>query len=188
VTETPRTRGTTQADVARRRVNVAVTAWSALIVTLHVDVPEQSPDQPPNDEPPAAFAFSVTAVPVANVAEHVVPQSMPAGVDVTVPEPLPLFVTVSLGAEAAKLADTAWSAVIVTVHVPVPEQSPDQLENDEPEVGVAVNVTVDPPANDAEHVPGQLIPAGEEVTVPPPAPPTATDNVCGCAANVAVTE
>src|ERR1700761_7230464 len=44
--------------------NVAVTAWSALIVSMQVPVPEQPPpDQPANVAPEAGAAVSVTAVP-----------------------------------------------------------------------------------------------------------------------------
>ena len=73
---------------------VAVTAFAPLIVTEHVPVPLQAPLQPAKNEPPAAaVAVRVTVVPCANVAEHVAPQLIPAGVLVTVPEPVPDFVT-----------------------------------------------------------------------------------------------
>jgi hypothetical protein len=46
--------------------NVAVTAWSELIVTVQVPVPLQPPpDQPPKLEPESAVAVSVTIVPLA---------------------------------------------------------------------------------------------------------------------------
>ncbi len=73
-----------------------------------------------------------------------------------------------------KVAVTSTSAVMETVHVPVPEQPPpDQPANADPSatVGVAVRVTLPlPPANSAEHVAPQLIPTGAEVTVPVPSP------------------
>jgi hypothetical protein len=47
-------------------LNVAVTASSEPIVTVHELVPEQpAPDQPANVEPAAAAAVNVTIVPVA---------------------------------------------------------------------------------------------------------------------------
>ena len=74
-------------------VNVAVTDWSALIVTVHVPVPEQpAPLQPVKVEPAAGVAVSVTTVPSLNDAEQVAPQLIPAGELVTVPEPVPAFV------------------------------------------------------------------------------------------------
>ncbi len=77
--------------------NVALTLASALSVTVQVPVPEQLPPlQPEKVEPAAGAAVKVTAVPLANAAEHVAPQEMPAGVLVTVPVPLPLGLTVSV--------------------------------------------------------------------------------------------
>ena len=96
--DAPFSRGTTQAAVADRfGTNVAVTAWEALIVRAQAAVPEQSPDQPANLELPAGLALSVTEVPGSNAAVQVVPQLIPEGVDVTLPLPLPAFVTVSVG-------------------------------------------------------------------------------------------
>ena len=67
---------------------VAVTVCAALIVTVQVPVPEQPPPlQPVNVEPAAGVAVRVTAVPLANAAEQVAPQAMPAGALVTVPAP-----------------------------------------------------------------------------------------------------
>lgn len=73
--------------------NVAVTFLACDMVTAHVPVPEHAPDQPANVEPAAGVAVRVTTVPHVNDAEHVAPQLMPEGDDVTVPEPLPDFAT-----------------------------------------------------------------------------------------------
>ena len=54
----------------------------------------QAPPQPTNDEPVAAAAFKASKVPVSNRFEQVAPQLMPAGVEVTVPLPVPCLVTV----------------------------------------------------------------------------------------------
>jgi hypothetical protein len=78
-------------------LNVAVTDWSELIVTEHGPVPEQPPpDQPSNRDPTAAVAVNVTCVPVSNAAEHVEPQSIPAGELDTDPEPEPAFDTLNV--------------------------------------------------------------------------------------------
>ena len=54
----------------------------------HDPVPEQDPPQPPNDQPAAGVAVSVTLLPVSKLAEHDEPQSIPPGELVTVPSPL----------------------------------------------------------------------------------------------------
>jgi hypothetical protein len=77
------------------RVNVAVTDFAASIVTTHEPVPVHAPLQPPNVEVPSGVAVSVTIVPIPNDAEHVAPQLMPAGLDVTLPLPVPDFVTLN---------------------------------------------------------------------------------------------
>jgi hypothetical protein len=144
---------------------------------VHAAVPEQSPVQPVNVEPDAGVAVNLTEVPAAKLAEQVAPQSIPAGVDFTVPAPLPAFVTESLGGCCcccAKVAVAEWSALIVSVHVPVPEQSPLHPEKVEPASAVAVNVTVLPDAKLAEQLAPQLTPAGLDVTVPVPLPAFAT--------------
>ena len=70
---------------------------AALSVTLQVPVPEQPPPlQPVKVEPAAGAAVKVRAVPPANVAEHVAPQEMPAGLLVTVPDPVPDLLMVSV--------------------------------------------------------------------------------------------
>jgi hypothetical protein len=71
-------------------VKSAVTVVSPFKVTVQVPVPEQPPpDQPPNVEPEPAVAVSVTGVPAANACEQAEPQLMPAGMLLTLPEPLP---------------------------------------------------------------------------------------------------
>jgi hypothetical protein len=76
-------------------VNVAPTVAAAFMVTLQVDVPLQAPVQPAKVELAAGVGVSVTAVPAAKLAAHVVPQLMPAGVLAMLPVPVPEGVTVS---------------------------------------------------------------------------------------------
>ena len=69
------------------------------------------------------------------------------------------------------VALTVTAALTVTTQVPVPEHPPPvQPANVEPSAADAVNVTGVPLAKFAEHVAGQLIPAGALVTVPVPVP------------------
>ena len=71
-------------------MKVAKMAVSAARVTLHVLVPLQPPpDHPMKVDPVLAAADSVTAVPPAKLALHVVPQLIPVGALVTVPVPVP---------------------------------------------------------------------------------------------------
>src|SRR6267143_1963322 len=121
---------------------VAVTEVAALTVTLHVPAPVQAPLQPVKEEPAAGAAVRVTAAPLVNAAEHVVPQETPVGALVTVPLPAPDFITVSVKGCSAKVAVTAWAALIVTLQVPVPVQPPPlQPVKVEPAAGAAVKVT-----------------------------------------------
>jgi hypothetical protein len=77
-------------------VNVAVTFLAPPITTVHcAPAVESHPAQLVNVEPWEAEATSVTVVPDRYEARHVAPQAMPAGDDVTVPDPVPPLVTVS---------------------------------------------------------------------------------------------
>ena len=89
------------------------------------------------------------------------------------------------------VAVTEVSLDSVTLHVLVPEQPPpDHPPNVDPVFGVAVSVTAVPLAKLAMQVEPQLIPDGELLTDPPPAPASCTVNRGPLVAvlNVAVTE
>ena len=77
-------------------MNVAVTLAAADMVTVQVPLPVHAPLHPANAEPEDAAAERVTALPALNDAEQVVPQSMPEGLEVIVPAPLPDFATESV--------------------------------------------------------------------------------------------
>jgi hypothetical protein len=166
-------------------LNVARTVREAVRLTVHV-VPETAshPDQPANTEPDAAAAVSVTCVPFVNDAAHVLPQLMPAGLDVTVPLPVPGFCTVSVDCCWLNVACTVRDVFIVTLHV-VPDTAshPDQPANTEPDAAAAVNVTCVPLVNEAEHTVPQSMAAGFDVTDPLPSPCRETESV----ADVSVT-
>lgn len=110
-----------------RKVAVTFLAW--VIVTVQVPVPEHpSPDQPVNEESMAGLAVKVTEAPSLKSAAQVAPQSIPAGLDVTVPAPLPDFKTErvkipQLGVIKVPLA-TKWPLPIEYV----PKHHPPQLE------------------------------------------------------------
>ena len=106
------------------RVKVAVTERAWLIVTTQLPVPEQpSPLQPAKVEPAAAVAVRVTAVFSAKPCEQVTPQSIPAGLLVTVPDPVPALLTARawvawpVGEKVIRFDRvTAWPAGTFTSH------------------------------------------------------------------------
>ena len=151
---------------------MAVTACAAFTVTVQVAVPVQPPPlQPLKVEPAAGAAVSVTAVPLANAAEQVVPQETPAGALVTLPVPAPALLTVSVKDCRAKVAVTDLAALSVTVHVPEPLQPlPFQRLKVEPAAGAAVKVTGVPLAYAAAQVVPHEMPAGALVMMPVPEP------------------
>ena len=57
---------------------------------------------------------------------------------------------------------------MVTLQAPEPAQAPVQLLNNQPAAGVALRETTVPELYEAEHVTPQLIPEGDDVTVPEP--------------------
>jgi hypothetical protein len=70
---------------------------------------------------------------------------------------------------------TAAAAVTVRTQVLVPVQPPpDQLAKVDPTAGAAVKVTIVPWPKFSEQSAPQLIPAGDEVTVPAPVPALVT--------------
>ena len=80
-------------------VNVAVTAVpKSFGVSVQVSaVPTHDPDQLAKALPVAGAAVRVTCVSASNGGLQTLPQLMPAGVDVTVPDPEPALTTVTTG-------------------------------------------------------------------------------------------
>ena len=121
-----------------------MTDLAAVTLTTQVPVPTQAPDQPANVDPTSAAAVSVTVAPLPKLAEQVVPQLIPAGLDVTVPLPVPARDTVTVKARCVNVAVTDAAADMLTWHVPVPEQAPDQPAKADPTSATAVSVTIVP--------------------------------------------
>ncbi len=111
---------------------------------------------------------------------------MPAGVDATVPDPVPMRPTVRLscgGGTRPKVAVQVPLALsVMAVVALMPAQSPDQAVNTEPAAGEAVKLIRDPCENAALQVLPQAMPLGVEFTVPEPAPARATVSVYGVGA------
>ena len=70
-----------------------------------------------------------------------------------------------------KVAVTVKFPVMITVQLPTPPQpAPLQPVKSEPAAALALRVTVLPPGKVAVQLPGQVMPAGSLVTLPPPVP------------------
>ena len=126
-------------------VKVGVTVLFAVIDTVQlVPVAESQPDQPPNTDVASGDAVSVTDEPWTNFAEHVRPQSTPAGELVTVPPPVPAFWTVSEN-NGRNSAVTVLLTSIVTLQVGtvLPTQAAPPHDTNTPSVaGMAVRCTI----------------------------------------------
>ena len=96
----------TTSTISVMAVNVAVTFWAWFMVAVHEARPggKQLLLQPAKLEPVAGVAVSVTVAPGAKPLEQVEPQSIPAGLDVTLPEPVPAGVTVSVAPVSGRSA------------------------------------------------------------------------------------
>jgi uncharacterized protein YjeT (DUF2065 family) len=115
---------------------------------------------------------------------------MPAGVEITAPEPFPAVVTESECWIRAKLAVTLRGASILRMHVGlVSEQSPDQPTNVDMESGTAVRMTSSAWNWSAAHSDPQSMrpsPLPPE-TRPAPVPAMATESTCLVRSKLAVT-
>jgi len=149
---------------------LAVTVFAALMVTEQLPKPAHAPDQPVKVEVASVAAVRFTTGAGGEVPAQVLPQLMPVGDDVTVPPPVPPLATVRPNWIRSKFAVTDLAASAATVQVPAPAHDPLQPMNVEVPSETAVSVTEVPALKVYEQVPPQLIPAGDEVTVPPPVP------------------
>jgi hypothetical protein len=155
-------------------LNVAVTLRAALMVRVQVSpVPVQSPDQPMNVEPAAAAAVRVISSPGSKTAEHVAPQSMPTGAEVTLPSPVPAReMSMDTSSLSSKVTPTVLSSSMTSSHSPRPAQSMDQPLKDDAKPANALSVTVVPTSKPTAHTPfpSQSTMPSSDVTAPRPAP------------------
>jgi len=103
---------------------LAVTVLALFMVTVHLSAETASqPVQPEKMESRAGVAVSVTTAPLSKAAEHVPPQLIPAGLEVTLPllsprRPL-VFPTLSATRTVKVIALVAVPAGVVTLSRPV---------------------------------------------------------------------
>src|SRR5947209_10671567 len=92
------------------------------MVTTQLPLPVHAPVHPVKVEPVVAEGVNVTCVPLLKLALHVVPQLIPAGLLVTVPVPVPAFVTVKgkVVGLVVTVAVTDCLALIVITPVALP--------------------------------------------------------------------
>jgi hypothetical protein len=151
----------------------ADTNVSAVSDTVHVPLPAHAaPLHPANADPAAGIAERDTDVPILRLAEHVLPQLIPAGELVTVPEPVPISPTVSVacgGGVGPKLALTLVSELSVTLQPAVPEHAPPHPVKTKPLLVATVSATFVPPTKLFVHALPQLIPLGLLEIIPPDA-------------------
>src|SRR5437762_2001296 len=143
---------------------MAVTTTSTASATAHCPEPVQSPLQPANLQPAAGVATSDTDVPVSNWLEQVAPQSMPAGLDTTRPDPCSTTLSRCVpcgggGGFCEKAAVRETSLLTVSWQGPLPPHAPDQPVNVAPGSGTASNCTWVPVAKAALQLPRQSVPA-----------------------------
>ncbi len=136
--------------------------WQLLLLPLH----------PMNWYPDAGTAFRETAVLMPKSSAQSPPQAMPAGAEVTVPDPLESTVTRAVAGFWTKVAETERSTSMVIVQEAAVWQAvpaPDHAENCEVAELTACNVTCVPAASLSSQSVPQLMPAGLDVTLPSPA-------------------
>ena len=158
--------------------NVAETDSDWVSCTMQFAVPEQPPDQVCSVWPVAGVATNVMTVPSGTdsvQSDAPGPQLIPAGRDVTVPEPVTLTVSVR-GAFCVNVAVQVLSSTICTA---APQPAPDQPLKLKPADGVAVRAIVAPSVNGSLQSVPQLMPTGVDVTVPEPDTMTVSIRVFG---------
>jgi hypothetical protein len=157
------------------------------IVRLHAPVPLHAPLQPVKADSAAGVALRVTLEPIGRSALHVVPQLSVVPVATTLPVPVPFLLALSVYFDRLKVARTLVHESIGTVQVPVPLQIPLHPANVESRLALGVSVTAAPLGKSLLQVLPQLIPEGEDVTLPVPLPSLVTVSVYMIRVKVAVT-
>ncbi|TMB14101.1 MAG: hypothetical protein E6J65_24010 [Deltaproteobacteria bacterium] len=159
--------------------------WSPFAVKLQPPPPLQAPPQPTNVELASGTTVSEMPVPAATDMVHTAGQSIPAGIEVTRPDPLPIGTTSMRavpggGGRVEKFAVTSRSKSMVSAHPAVPEQAPCHPTKVEPRAGTAVSRTFALAARFCTHCALHSNAGSAERTVPEPLPLEWMVNACIC--------
>src|SRR5438067_3057316 len=142
-----------------------------MVVALVAVKPQVNPwhaaPYPSKCEPALASLRRVTAVPGATAIVQVPGQSMPAGEEMTRPDPAPTRTTETLAPEA-KFAPTWVSCESSRSQPSMPEHAPLQPRNRMPSAGAASRCTPAPAAICCAQMEAQAIDCAAAVTVPWP--------------------
>src|SRR5438309_5769801 len=157
--------------------------WSPFALKLQPPPPLHAPPQPTKVELPSGIAVSEMLVPAATEILQTAGQSIPAGDEMTRPEPLPIGTT-SMRAMpdggVEKFAVTSRSTSMVREQSAVPEQAPCHPAKVEPLAGTAVSRTFALAARFCTHCALHSNAGSAERTVPEPLPPEWMVNACVC--------
>src|SRR5438105_9828936 len=148
--------------------------WSPFALKLQPPPPLHAPPQPTKLELPSGIAVSEMLVPVATDMLQTAGQSIPAGDEVTRPEPLPIGTTsmrAMPGGGVEKFAVTSRSTSMVREQSAAPEQAPCHPAKVEPLAGPAMSRTVAFAARFCTHCALHWNVGSTERTAPDPLPP-----------------
>ena len=148
--------------------------WFPFALKLQPPPPLHAPPQPTKVELPSGIAVSEMLVPAATETLQTAGQSIPAGDEVTRPEPLPIGTTsmrAMPGGGVEKFAVTSRSMSMVREQSAVPEHAPCHPAKVEPLAGTAVSRTFAFAARFCTHCALHSNAGSAERTAPDPLPP-----------------